>query len=414
MKDVSQHVAEKLSRIDHFDSSVRAFSAYDPGRAGVAAQRPGDGVLSGLVVGVKDIIDTEDYPTTYGSGIYENHRSRGDAACVTLLRSAGAVVAGKTVTTEFAFFRPGPTVNPFDGARTPGGSSSGSAAAVAAGMIDIGLASQTAASLTRPASYCGVVGFKPSYGRYALSGVKALGPSFDALGVITPDVKIAALADSVLQGPVPTPVALTPSRPSRIGVCRTPWWREAEEGTRMAMASASDLLRDETSMEEVDLSDFVEANDLHVTIMSYEAAQALAWEYQERRNLLSPQIIGLIEAGRKISRSTYVAATEKASALRRRMDAVLDRYDVLLAPAAPGEAPLRENGTGAPTFSRMWTLLHLPSLTLPGLTGPAGLPVGVQLVGRMGDDAGLLEYGAWAEAIFPPRPLPRLADGASV
>lgn len=414
MKDVSQRITEKLGRIDRFDSWIRAFSAYNPERASIEAQLPTDGLLSGMVVGVKDIIDTEDYPTTYGSEIYENYRSRGDAACVTLLRSSGAVVVGKTVTTEFAFFRPGPTVNPFDSARTPGGSSSGSAAAVAAGMIDIGLASQTAASLTRPASYCGVVGFKPSYGRYALSGVKALGPSFDALGVITPDVKTAALADSILQGPMPAPVALIPSRPSRIGICRTPWWGETEEGTRIAMASASDLLQGETVLEEVDLSDFVEANDLHVTIMSYEAAQALAWEYQERRNLLSPQIIGLIEAGRKISRATYVAANEKAQALRHLMDAVFDRYDVLLAPAAPGEAPLRENGTGAPTFSRMWTLLHLPSLTLPGFTGPAGLPVGVQLLGRIGNDIRLLEYGAWAEAIFPSRPLPPMTDGASV
>ncbi|NVN13432.1 amidase family protein, partial [Nguyenibacter vanlangensis] len=211
MTDAARHCAERiLTRIAACEAGIRAFSAHDPALLRREAAQAPDGPLAGVAVGAKDIIGTEDYPTGYGSAIYDGFHTRADATCVALLRAAGAVCAGKTVTTEFAFFRPGPTVNPFDPSRTPGGSSSGSAAAVATGMVDIGLASQTAASLTRPASYCGIVGFKPSYGRYALAGVKALAPSFDTLGTLTRDVAMAARADAVLKGPLPGTPATMP------------------------------------------------------------------------------------------------------------------------------------------------------------------------------------------------------------
>lgn len=396
----------RLAHIARFEPEIRAFTACDPARIEADLRTAPAGPLSGRLVGVKDIIDTAHYPTGYGSDIYAGHRATGDAACVALLRAAGATMAGKTVTTEFAFFRPGPTTNPFDPARTPGGSSSGSAAAVAMGMVDIGIASQTAASLTRPASYCGVVGFKPTYGRYALSGVRALAPSFDALGTITPDVATAIAADAVLAAPVPAASTIVPRAPARIGICRTPWWHEAEDGTRMAMAEAERIFGAHTTVEMVEMDEFAAAADLHITIMSFEAAQALAWEYQARREACSPQIVGLIEAGRAITRATYEHAQNEAATLRTRAAALFTRHDMLVAPAAPGEAPLRTQGTGSPIFSRLWTLLYLPTLTLSGLVGPSGLPVGIQCLGPHGGDKTLLGHALWAEWLLPSRPLP--------
>ncbi|MFT8776858.1 MAG: amidase [Gluconacetobacter liquefaciens] len=409
--DTAPHCAERvLARIAAQEARIRAFSAHDPALLRREAACAPAGPLAGLAIGVKDIIGTEDYPTGYGSPIYDGFHTRADAACVALLRAAGAICAGKTVTTEFAFFRAGPTVNPFAPLHTPGGSSSGSAAAVATGMADIGLASQTAASLTRPASYCGIVGFKPSYGRYALAGVKSLAPSFDTLGTLTRDVATAARADAVLKGPLPATPATTPRPPARIGLCHTPWWSEAEEGTRRAMSEAAALLAPHTAIEPVDLAPFAMGCDLHATIMGYEAAQALAWEYRARRHVLSPQIAGLIEGGQQIDDGTYRAALVAAEELRARMADLFGHYDVLLAPATPGEAPLADTGTGSPRFSRLWTLLRLPTVTLPGFAGPSGLPVGVQLLGPQGGDETLLEHAAWAEALFPARLAPPVHD----
>lgn len=404
--------ARAVARIERHEARVRAFTSYDPARIRLQAEEAPDGPLRGLSVGVKDIIETRDYPTTHGSPIYAANHPSSDAACVALLRQAGALCVGKTVTTEFAFFRPGATVNPYDVARTPGGSSSGSAAAVAAGMIDLGLASQTAASLTRPASYCGIVGFKPSYGRYALAGVKSLAPSFDTLGTLAADVETVARADAVLKGPVPAATTLAARPPARIGVCRTPWWSHAEPGTRAAMEVAGACFRAHAHVEDVDLSDYALAADMHVTIMSYEAAQSLAWEYAARKERLSPQITQLIETGRAIAYDTYRDALRQAATLRERIAGVFDGFDVLLAPAAPGEAPLRETGTGNPIFSRLWTLLRLPTVTLPGLTGENGLPVGVQLLARLDADNDLLDWSAWAEKILPQRPRPAICGVA--
>lgn len=399
-------IAENLiDTINKHEGKIHAFTQYNPEQIRRDAAYLSAGPLTGMSVGVKDIVETEAYFTEYGSGIYKNNQSRADAACVTLLKQAGALVAGKTVTTEFAFFQPGPTVNPYDTARTPGGSSSGSAAAVACGMVDIGIASQTAASLTRPASYCGIVGFKPSYARYNAAGVKYLAPSFDALGVVTRDVTSAIKADNVLKGPKPASVELPLQKPKRIGFCKTPWWSQGDADMHQALQSAADLFAQHTSLEDVDLADFEEGADLHLTIMSYEAAQSLAWEYIAKREQISPQIAALIKAGQAITRQDYEEALAKAQNLRQKADILFEMYDVLLAPAAPGGAPLLEEGTGSPLFSRLWTLLYLPSLTLPGMVNKAGLPIGVQFLGRYGADEALLSYGLWAEQILPDRPL---------
>ncbi|MFW7268051.1 amidase [Gluconacetobacter sp. Hr-1-5] len=401
--------AEKaIAAIEALDHAIGAFIRFDPARIRYDAARLVSGPLNGLTVGVKDIIDTVQYPTSYGSPIYDRNVPAADAACVTLLEAAGAVNAGKTVTTEFAFFYPGKTRNPFDLARTPGGSSSGSAAAVAAGMVDFALASQTAASLTRPASYCGIVGFKPSYGRYNASGVKWLAPSFDTLGVLAKDVATTARVDAVLQGPVPVSPALSPAIPETIGVCRTPWWNEVEAEAQAIFDQSVALFAQHCTMVEVDLSDFAIAAELHIAIMSYEVAQSLASEYHSHGTQLSPQIRQLIENGRAITPAAYHRALNDAQKLRRKIEAIFDIHDVLLAPAAPGEAPLASTGTGSPIFSRLWTLLRLPTITMPGLTGTSTMPIGVQLLARIGQDLELLNIAAWAETVLPARPVPDL------
>ena len=398
-------VAAALDRIAQLDPEIGAFVCVD---ADAAARTMPSGPLSGMTVGVKDIIAARAFPTSYGSPIYEGFRTRQDAACVALLEAAGAVSLGKTVTTEFAFFRPGGTRNPFDASRTPGGSSSGSAAAVATGMVTLGLASQTAASLTRPASYCGIVGFKPSFGRYSLEGVKGLAPSFDTLGLLAATVDDIAAADAVLTGPVPGAVTLAARAPRRIGFCRTPWWDRGEPGMHHALEAAVARLQREVEIEPVDLSPLGHTASLHATIMGYEAAQALAWEYGAHRDRLSPQIIGLIESGRATPRTDYLDALEAAKRARGWIESVFERYDLLLAPAAGGEAPVGLGATGDPIFSRMWTLLRLPTITLPGLTGAAGLPIGIQLLGRLGADAALLDHASWVADRLPPRPIPRI------
>jgi Asp-tRNA(Asn)/Glu-tRNA(Gln) amidotransferase A subunit family amidase len=327
---------------------------------------------------------------------------------VVQLRAAGAVVMGKTVTTEFAFFSPGPTCNPHDHRRTPGGSSSGSAAAVAAGFIDAGLGSQTAASITRPASFCGVVGFKPSFGSYSLAGVGGLAPSFDTLGALSRNVATMASVHAVLANPVPAAAVANVLTPRRVGVCRTPWWSEAETATRNALAGATTAFGTETVVEDVDMAGFEDGAFLHAEIMAFEAAQTLASEYAGQAADLSPVLRQMLERGMRIGRSEHVHNLRRAEDLRARIRPLTDRYDVLLAPAAVGEAPMGLGATGDPIFSRLWTLLRLPAITLPGFTGPSGLPVGVQLLAGLYEDERLLAHALWAEALLPrlapPRP----------
>ncbi|WP_073211932.1 amidase [Acidocella aminolytica] len=402
MASTQNGIDRMLKIIEAVEPQIGAFCAFDRARIHGFVPRPG--LLSGVGVGVKDIIETKDFPTTYGSPIYDGFRPRADATCVSLLERAGAVNMGKTVTTEFAFFRPGKTRNPHDLNRTPGGSSSGSAAAVAAGMVGLGLASQTAASLTRPASYCGIAGLKPSFGSYSLAGVKGLAPSFDTLGVLAPNVAGLVAAHGVLGGGM----AGHPVRPTRIGFCRTPWWNQGKADMHLALENAAELLGAETLVEPLALDGFVEGEGLHKLIMSYEAVQVLASEYDNHANLLSPQILALIRSGTAVSYDDYLAARIKARQLRREISEVFENYDVLLAPAAPGEAPLGLEVTGDPIFSRLWTLLRLPSVTLPGMVGENGLPIGIQLLGARNTDEKLLEYAAWAESLLPPRQIPKI------
>ena len=380
-----------LARIAEREPVVQAWEALDA-EAAIAEARRIDALrdrppLYGLPIGVKDLIDTADLPTAYGSPIHRGHQPSRDAESVRRLREAGAIVLGKTVTTEFAVYSPGKTRNPHDPSRTPGGSSSGSAAAVADGMVPAALGSQTAGSVIRPASYCGVMGFKPSFGLLPLEGVHPLAPSLDTLGLFVRALDDIPLLVSVLAA---SPLQIRPARP-RLGFCRTEAWAHVAPETQTAMEKAAKAL----GARDVDTgASFAGLIDAQIAIMGAEAAETLGDEPEER---LSPKLRDFLRAGAKVTPNRLAAAREQAERCRREIDATFEQVDVLLTPAAVGEAPEGLGATGDPIFCRIWTLLGVPCLSLPVLKGPAGLPIGLQIVGRRGHDAELLAAAAWIE-----------------
>ncbi len=390
-----------LARIAAREPVVGAWTALDPDGARARARaldRAGaTGPLVGVPIAVKDIIATAALPTEYGSPIYRGHRPVWDAACVALAQAAGAVVIGKSVTTEFANHHPGATANPHDPARTPGGSSSGSAAAVADFMAAIGFGTQTAGSVIRPASFCGVAGFKPSFNRHALAGVKPVAPSLDTLGWLARSVDDLALMRAALLGEPFAPEDLP--RPPRIGLCRTHEWPHAEPATVEAVEAAAEALaRAGADLREVPLpASFAGLADAQSTIMFYEAYRALAHERIAHGGALSDELRRRLEEGGRISCDAYEEARALAAACRMALDEAFAGCDALLCPSATGEAPEGLGATGNPIFTRAWTLLGAPGVTLPGHRGPHGMPVGVQLVGRIGADRQLLAVARWAE-----------------
>jgi amidase len=403
---VTDYVSAWLAAIEARESVVGAWQYFD--REGVleAARRcdnePPRGPLHGIPIAVKDLIDTADMPTGYGSSIYRNHRPAADAACVALARAAGAIVLGKTVSTEFAYFTPGKTTNPHNLAHTPGGSSSGSAAAVGAGMAPLAFGTQTAGSILRPASYCGAVGYKPSFGLVPRAGVKALAESLDTIGVMARNVADAAFFIGVLTDrPVLRDItdSGSASLPSRFGFCRTPMWDEAESATVAALDRARAALLaagarvDDIAVPE-DHHGLVGAQD---TIMSYEMTRALAHERIRHSAEISPRLAQLFDHGMTIGAETYDAAIALAQAARLRLPDFFGACAAIIVPVAPGAAPAGLNYTGNPVFNRMWTLLGTPCVSVPAGKGAGGLPVGIQLVGRIGDDARLMECALFAE-----------------
>lgn len=392
-----------LDRIAERDGVVGAWQVLDP-EAALRAARQRDatapsGPLHGVPVAVKDLIDTADLPTRYGSDIYSGHRPAIDAACVARLRAAGAVVLGKTVTTEFAAFSPGRTANPLDPARTPGGSSSGSAAAVADRMVPIALGTQTAASIVRPASFCGVFGMKPTFGSVDRSGVKPLAPSLDTVGWFARTPEDLALVGRVLTGARGAEVraAPLPERP-RIGFVRTPQWPQADASTRERLQQAVHRLATDADVREISLpgpfDGLVEAQTM---VMEREAALALDAEWREHRSQLSEQLREMLARGRALPEAVYEQAKELAADCRGRLDGLFADVDFLLAPSAVGEAPRGLDRTGDPVFARMWTLLGVPAVSVPGLVGPAGMPLGVQVLAASGGDERAVDAAAWLE-----------------
>lgn len=399
-------MAAHLERISLREKEIGAFTYLDAERAmeraRVADQGPPKGLLHGVPFAIKDIIDTDDMPTGWGSALFKDRRPTRNASCVQSFLDAGAIPLGKTVTTEFAYFRPGKTANPHNPRHTPGGSSSGSAAAVADHMAPIAFGSQTAASLVRPAAFCGVCAFKPTTGAFDLTGVLPLAPSLDTLGVLARDPEDFALAGAVLTGASPPePVDLSENMP-RICLMRGPHWQDGSSEMRDVVRRAMGILSDEGAEtgEIAHPSLFLELTEAHKITMAFEAARIHSDLYECNRGDISDQFGQLIASGLQITDKQYLAAL----AIRDRADAMVEvmfaECDALLAPSAPGEAPEGLNATGDPLFSRMWNLLQLPVVALPLGAGPHGLPLGVQLVGRRNEDGKLLAIAKWVHGLF--------------
>jgi Asp-tRNA(Asn)/Glu-tRNA(Gln) amidotransferase A subunit family amidase len=399
-----------LARIDEVDGSVQAWAHLDrdfvmrQAEAADLHRRQGNalGRLHGVPLGIKDIFDTRDYPTEFGSPIFAGRTPREDAYAVARLRADGAIVLGKTVTTEYAYFQPGKTRNPHNPERTPGGSSSGSAAAVAAFMVPGAIGSQTNGSVIRPASFCGVVGFKPTHGLIPRTGALLLSRALDHVGVFARSVSDAALLAESLVGfdaedpdthPVARPpffaTALSkPPLPPRFAFMKTPVWDRAEPVTQEAFGELVGALGEQAS--EVELSSsFERAIDLHRIVMEVEMAHNLRRDYEQGRDRMSAQLRELIERGRSHKAVDYAAALAGQATLNDVLDEVFNEFDAILTPAAPGEAPTAET-TGNPVFNTIWTYLGTPAVTLPLLQSETGLPIGVQLVAKRGHDARLL------------------------
>jgi Asp-tRNA(Asn)/Glu-tRNA(Gln) amidotransferase A subunit family amidase len=400
----AESIRSAIHCIQELEPEIRAWEVFDPTFALEQARRldlsraEGRrlGLLAGVPLGVKDIFQTEVLPTAFGSVIYKNYQATQDAQVVADARVGGAVVMGKTVTTEFAFFSPGPTANPWNTAHTPGGSSSGSAAAVASGMVPLAFGSQTAGSTIRPASYCGVFALKPTFGAFSLEGVRLLSRSLDTLGWMARDADDLELMRCALTGGTYEP--LVPPAPStlRLGSSLTHEAPFLTPHGALVWQQGVSLLADakatvtESPMPDV-LSDLYEAQK---TVMAWEAAQSLAAEVRDHRALLSEVILSLIQAGSEIPESRYEAALAAAVEGRRQMTKIMRGKDALAVPAAPGEAPCGLQATGDPAFCRVWTLLGLPCVNVPGLLGPNGLPIGLQLVGHPGKERELLAIAA--------------------
>jgi amidase len=391
-----------LARIAARDGALGAFEFIAPERV-LEAARACDrtaphGPLHGIPIAVKDLIDTADLPTGYGSPIYRGHHPAHDAACVAAVREAGAIVLGKTVTTEFAHTSPGKTVNPHDPRRTPGGSSSGSAAAVAALMAPLAVGTQTGGSVIRPAAFCGIYGSKPSYGRTDLTGVHELNGSFDTVGWFARSAEDLALLGRVLLRPSWDEGAYgAPARP-RIALCRTPYWQEAQTESRDAVAVAAERLSERgAAVAELELPpEFGGLDATHRIIGADDSTRAFAREYAGRHELLSQALRGVIERGLAQDPAEVAAARAAATAARETLDRIMRDYDAVLSPSAPGEAPMGIASTGNAVFSTFWSLLHTPCVSLPASRGPNGMPVGVQFIGARGRDEALLALAGWA------------------
>jgi amidase len=394
-------VRDSLERA-HARAEAKAWVWLDPeqaltqARAVDRAGRPG--LLKGVPVGVKDVIDTVDMPTQHGSPIYRGHRPFADAACVALIRAAGGVILGKTVTTEFANRHPRETVHPHNPAHTPGGSSSGSAAAVADFQVPVGLGTQTGGSTIRPAAFCGVIGYKPSFGEFSRVGIKMQCHNLDTLGVICRSLEDVALMRGVLLAQHPHGVDRRSAAP-RIGFCRTPAWDHAETDTHALLErTASRLAAAGAMVQDVAITP-ADILDHHRRIFAFEAARNYAYEYEIHGDKLSAALRdGLLTPGRAMPLSAYVEAIETAEAFRRNLDDLFSEFDVLLAPSAVGEAPEGLASTGDARFNAIWTLAWTPCVTLPAGTGRKGLPLGIQLVGPRFRDEALLDAAAWVEA----------------
>ncbi len=405
-----------LARIDEVEATVGAWTYLDPdhalrqAQAADLARKEGRalGPLHGVPVGIKDIFDTEDMPTEDGTPLHAGRRPLEDCAVVAQLREAGAVIMGKTVTTELAVYSPGKTRNPHNPEHTPGGSSSGSAAAVAAHMVPLAVGSQTNGSVIRPASFCGVVGYKPSMGLISRHRVLRQSPPLDTVGVFARTAEDAALLAESLMAYDPRDAAMRPrARPALtetarseppvdpdIAFVKSPVWEKADADTRDAFEELSSHLGER--VREVDLPDvFARAHEWHRAIMEADLAKNFRIDEDKGRDRISPVLREMMDRGKTVTAVAYNEAVEHIAVLNGLLEPIFKQYDAILTPATVGTAPKGLNGTGSPLFCTLWTYCGLPAVSLPLLNGSNGLPMGVQLVGPKGDDARLLRTARW-------------------
>ena len=390
-------VRDCLDRIAERDPVVKAWVHLNPDLAlaqAKAADAAKGGVLRGIPVGVKDIIDTHDMPTGHNSPIFEGTQPFGDAACVALCRTANAVILGKTVTTEFANRHPGPTTNPHNPAHTPGGSSSGSAAAVADGHVPLAFGTQTGGSVIRPAAYCGVIGYKPTFGDFSRVGIKMQCHSVDTLGLMARTLDDIALFRGAMLKLPPVAIDRGVSAP-RVGFLRTPIWDEAEPDTKALLEETAKKL----GAKDIAFTPaFKDILDDHAAITGWESLRNYADERLRNPDKVSAELTAGMKRSEGITLDRYVAAQRKTVAFKEFIDGLFDSVDVLLCPSAPGEAPKGVEYTGDPRFNSIWTLAGTPCVTLPVGTGDMGLPLGIQLVGLRHADDRLLSHSAWIAA----------------
>lgn len=409
-------VQDCLDRIKATDDTVQAWAhlnsdyVLEQARKSDEHRRSGApiGPLHGVPVGIKDIIDTKDFPTEYGTPIHSGRKTVEDATVVARLRQAGAIILGKTVTAEFAVLSPGKTTNPHDATRTPGGSSSGSAAAVAACMVPLAIGTQTNGSVTRPASYCGVVGYKPTFGLISRHRVQLTSRNLDHVGVFARTLEDAALIAECLVGvdamdldtstlPCPDLVAKVdeePPMPPRFAFVKGPAWDQCDESTHEAFAELVDVLGDR--VEALDLGPvYDEVFQWQRVVMEADIAKNLGDTYQKHGDQFSDVLSALIERGRKVHAVDYSLALDRQDMFAKAFYAVFAEFDAIITPAATGEAPVGLDSTGNPACATLWTFAGMPSVTLPLLQGEAGMPLGVQLVAARGDDARLFRSASW-------------------
>lgn len=404
-------VRDCLAHIALRDGDVKAWTHCDADRA-IAQARELDrasrplGPLHGIPIGVKDVIDTADMPTGYGSPIYHDHQPRADAACVSAARSAGALILGKTATTEFASIHPAPTRNPLNLEHSPGGSSSGSAAAVADCMVPLAFGTQTGGSTIRPAAFCGVVGYKPSFNLINRAGLKFSAESLDTIGLFARGVEDVALFAHAVTGQEMPGFDFT--TPPRIGLHRTSHWQQATGPVREALEQAAQTLAGAgAQVQELEFGpEWIVLYESQVLIMNYEAARATAWEALCHRDLLSAEFAERVDRGMAIPHAQYQNALAQAYACRERFVSTTAGVDLLLTPSATAEAPAGLASTGDSLFNRIWTLMGVPCVHLPSAKGPQGLPLGVQVVGRRGEDVTVLRAAHWVEGVLAYRSVP--------
>jgi len=388
------------------EGEIGAFVTLDVEGARKAAQPANltDKPLRGLPVGLKDIFDTADMATEYGSPIYAGYRPRMDAALVAMIRRSGGTLIGKTVTTEFAHLDPGKTKNPVNPAHTPGGSSSGSAAGVAAGFFPIATGSQTGGSVIRPASYCGIAGFKPSYRLLPTVGMKCVSWHLDTAGLFAASVADVAYAAAAVSGRDLRVDQSSPASP-RIAVLRDqPWPAPSNDMVAALDSAARAASAGMARVRDIKLPPVLAAAfRAHTTIVNYEGARSLASEYERSRSELARGVLELCESGWNTTASAYDDARRTASQARQALADLMTDVDVILSPSAPGAAPKGLTSTGSSTFNRLWTLMGTPCVNIPGLADPNGLPLGVQAIGRFGSDRATLEAALFVEAAIARR-----------